>query len=129
MRSILMAMVVSLWAVPGVWGQGREDPSRPEPRDLSGAIDREDPKGDRVEVPPPTEKALRYYESGNVLWAVNVLWGILVPCLFLFTGLSARVRDWARRLGRGWFLTVGIYFILFSLITYALDWPLAYYQG
>src|SRR5262245_50988792 len=44
-----------------------------------------------VPVPEPSEKALSYYRSGIVLWVVNILWGLLIPALFLFTGFSARV--------------------------------------
>ena len=42
-----------------------------------------------VPVPEPSEKALRYYRSGNVLWVVSELVGLAIPCLLLFTGLSA----------------------------------------
>ena len=27
-----------------------------------------------VAVPEPSEKALQYYRSGNVLWAVDIVW-------------------------------------------------------
>ncbi len=88
--------------------------------------------GDRdeaaVPVPQPSEKALRYYRSGNVLWAVDLVWGIFIPCLFLFTGFSARIRDWARKLGRKWFFVVGIYITVFLLINFVLDLPLSYYE-
>src|SRR5262247_4556421 len=53
-----------------------------------------------VPVPEPSEKALSYYRSGVLLWVVNVVWGLLIPALFLFTGFSARIRDWANRIGR-----------------------------
>jgi Zn-dependent protease with chaperone function len=81
-----------------------------------------------VPVPPPSEKALSYYRSGNVLWVVNLIWGILIPCLFLFTGFSARIRTWARKLGRKWFFIIGVYFIIFTLINFTLDLPLSYYE-
>ncbi len=77
-----------------------------------------------VPVPEPSEKALSYYRSGNVLWAVGLVWGILLPCLFLFTGFSARIRDWARKLGRKWFV-VGSYFTVFLHINFVLDLPLS----
>ena len=80
-----------------------------------------------VEVPQPSDKAMRYYRSGNVLWAVETLWGLLVPALFLFTGFSARIRNWATRLGRKWFFIVGLYFVLFLIINFVLDLPLSYY--
>jgi Zn-dependent protease with chaperone function len=82
-----------------------------------------------VEVPPPSEKALSYYHSGNILWLVNTAWGILIPCLFLFTGLSARIRTWAQRFGRKWFFTVCLYFLILWIVLYFIDWPLNYYEG
>jgi STE24 endopeptidase len=82
-----------------------------------------------VAVPAPSAEALRYYRGGNVLWVVNIVWGLLIPGLFLFTGFSARIRDWAKKLGRKWFLVIGLYFIFFTLIYFVIDLPLSYYQG
>jgi len=80
-------------------------------------------------VPEPTEKALSYYRTGTILWVVDNVWGLLVPALFLFTGFSARIRTWAARLSRRWFLTIALYFVAFSLLTFLVDLPLAYYEG
>ena len=83
---------------------------------------------DPVPVPEPSTKAMRYYRSGNVLWIVGSLWGILVPSLLLFTGFSARMRDLAQRLGRNhWLGTVALFAVLFSLVTFALNLPFAWY--
>ncbi|HEY2737655.1 MAG TPA: M48 family metallopeptidase [Thermoanaerobaculia bacterium] len=81
-----------------------------------------------VPVPPASEKAMRYYRSGNVLWVIDTLWGLAVPALLLFTGLSARMRDLARKIGRNWFFTVAIYAVLFALIGFVVDLPLSYYE-
>src|SRR3954452_22067911 len=80
-----------------------------------------------VPVPQPSDKAMRYYRSGNVLWGIDTLWGLLVPALLLFTGFSARMRNAARKIGGNWFFTVTIYGLLFTLVTFLLDLPLAYY--
>ncbi len=109
-----------------------------------------------VPVPEPSEKALSYYRSGITLWIVNILWGLLIPALFLFTGFSARIRGWARKAGEKWFsiisqvdnffypevvaapiawigktflFFVGLYFALFLIINFVIDLPLSYYQG
>ena len=82
-----------------------------------------------VAVPEPSEKALQYYRSGNILWVVSQFVGLAIPMLLLFSGLSARMRSLARRIGRKWFFIVAVYFILYSLLAYALDFPLAYYAG
>jgi Zn-dependent protease with chaperone function len=80
-----------------------------------------------VPVPPASDKALSYYHSGNVLWFVEIIWGMLIPALFLFTGFSAKIRNWAQRIGKKWFFVVGIYFIIFTAISTLLDLPLSYY--
>jgi STE24 endopeptidase len=82
-----------------------------------------------VAVPEPSEKAMRYYHSGNVLWCVGTLWWLLVPTLFLFTGFSARLRSWAERLGRKWYFAFAFYFVVFSVLCYLVNLPLNYYLG
>jgi STE24 endopeptidase len=82
-----------------------------------------------VAVPEPTPEALSYYRSGNVLWIVDNVWGLLVPAAFLFIGFSAALRTWAQRVGRKWFFTIALYFIVFSAITFVIDLPLGYYEG
>lgn len=81
-----------------------------------------------VPVPVPSEKAIDYYNSGNVLWVVDILWGILIPALFLFTGFSAKIRDWAQKIGKRWFLVIGVYFVIFSALTFLIGLPLSYYE-
>ena len=82
-----------------------------------------------IPVPEPSEKALSCHRSGNVLWLASTIWGLLIPGLFLFTGFSGRIRDWAQRLGKKWFFVIGIYFIIFSTISFVIDLPLDYYEG
>ena len=72
-----------------------------------------------VSVPEPTSEALEYYRTGNWLWTINRLWALIVPGLFAFSGWSARLRNLAHQLGRGWFLTIGFYIIMFLLTMYA----------
>jgi STE24 endopeptidase len=99
---------------------GDPGPAYPMPRPLTA---------DTVAVPPPSEQAIRYHRSGNVLWAVETSLGLLIPALLLFTGFSARIRNLARRGGRRWFATVTLYAVLFTLFTALLTLPLAYYGG
>jgi Zn-dependent protease with chaperone function len=83
-----------------------------------------------VVVPPPSEKALRYYRGGNVIWVVEQFLGLALPLLFLFTGFSATLRTLASSLGRGRFYpTLVIYLCAFSLVTSLIQLPLSYYVG
>jgi STE24 endopeptidase len=90
----------------------------------TAAVDETEP----VEVPPPTEKALQYYRSGNTLWVVDQTWSILLLAVMLATGFSARLRDWSQRIGRRWFFTLAVYWILFTIVTTFVDLPRAYYE-
>jgi STE24 endopeptidase len=84
---------------------------------------------ERVEVPEPSPQALAYHRSGTILWVLNTAWGLLVPAVLLWTGFSARMRDWAARIGRKWFFIVAIYWVIFTLVTAAVDLPRVYYEG
>jgi len=81
-----------------------------------------------VPVPEPSEKAMSYYRSGVALWLFDVAWGLLVPGVILFTGFSARMRTWAARIGRKWFFVIALYYIVFSLVVFAIDLPRVYYE-
>ena len=76
----------------------------------------------------PVKKPYGYYRSGMWLWGFNQFWALLVPGLIAFSGLSARLRDLARRLGKSWFLTVGLYVLFYLAIVFLIDLPLSYYE-
>ena len=81
-----------------------------------------------VAVPPATPTALRYYTSGNRLWVLDQFVSIALLVVILFTGFSARLRNWARWIGRNWFFTIVVYFALFTIVTSAITLPLTYYE-
>lgn len=82
-----------------------------------------------VPVPEPSAQAVRYYASGNVLWTVTTLWSFLVPGIILLTGLSARLRALASRLGKSWYFTLTLYFVFFMFVYAAANLPLDGYAG
>jgi len=82
-----------------------------------------------VRVPEPTDLAVRRYRSGNLRWTLRQAWYLVVPALFLFTGFSAKIRDWAQRPGRAWPVTAGVYVVIFMSLTFVANLPLLYYTG
>ena len=50
-----------------------------------------------------------------------------MPCLC--TGLSAKIRNWANRVGRPWPVRLGAYLIIFLLFMLIGNLPLSYYAG
>jgi len=124
---ILLAFVLALSA-GAVETQPPPHPSSPEGTDVMRlrAMTLEDETAP-VQVPEPSEKAMQYYRSGNVLWFVEQAWSIAVLVLLLATGVSAALRNAARRIGRNWFFTIVVYFALFTIITTIIDLPLSYY--
>jgi len=121
---VLSLLIVGFLGHTALAASAQDAGGAPQPSAAAAAAQDNAP----VPVPEMTEQARRYYESGNVLWVVNTLWGLAVPLLFLFTGLSAGIRTWATKLGRKWFFVIAIYFIVFTLINSLLNLPLAYYQ-
>jgi len=86
-------------------------------------------EADPVAVPQPSSKALDYYRSGNWLWVLNQVWAILLPGMLAFSGASARVRSLAQWLGHGWFLTIGLYTVMYLTIVFLINLPLAFFEG
>src|SRR5262245_41515016 len=123
------ALLVGVLLLACSAGTMAQTPSSPPPRPTPGAEAAADTATGRVAVPEPSAKAISYYRSGNVLWAVTTVWGFFIPALFLWTGLSARIRSWARAIGRKWFFVIAVYFVIFTVISFVIDLPLSYYAG
>ncbi len=83
----------------------------------------------QVAVPEPSPLAMQYYRSGNWLWGIGQLWGFAVPALLLWSGASAKLRTASQRIGRSWFLTIGVYVILYLVVVFIATLPLRYYAG
>ena len=99
------------------------------PAAADAAAASEDANSQAVAVPEPSAETLRYYRSGNVLWVITTLWGLLVPAAILFSGFSARLRDGAHAIGRNWFFTIAVYVLLYLALIYLINLPLNWYQG
>lgn len=81
-----------------------------------------------VAIPEPSELALRYHRTGNALWILNTLIGFAIPAALLWFGWSARLRDIARRIRRGWLGTLLVYVALFIVLTSIVTLPLDFYE-
>jgi Zn-dependent protease with chaperone function len=116
-------IAVAIVALPvGLSGQ-------PGPEASQTAAPAQASSGDRVAVPEPSAQALAYHRSGTVLWFLNTAWALIVPAVLLWTGFSARMRDWSRAIGRKWFFVIAIYWVLFTVLSFVVDLPRVYYEG
>ncbi len=82
---------------------------------------------DQIKIPQPTEKVMRYYHTGNILWFVSQFWNLIIPALFLFTGFSAKLRTWARIISDRWYFTLLFYFSFYFIIYQVISIPLSLY--
>jgi STE24 endopeptidase len=80
----------------------------------------------------PAEKIARsdaYFEGGYWLILWKFLLGAAISLLFLGSGLSARLRDFAERITRFRTLQVALYAIAYVVIVAVLSFPLGVYSG
>lgn len=82
-----------------------------------------------VAVPAPSEKAVRFYQSGLWWWGLRQVWSWCIPALVLFTGWSGRLGRWAERVGRKQVFVTVLFVIAYYLIEFVLRLPLAYWLG
>ena len=74
-------------------------------------------------------RANAYFEGGYWLQLWNFLLGLAVAGELLAGRRSARIRDWAQRVGRTAFLRDAIFGATYSVAGYVLALPLTIYQG
>jgi STE24 endopeptidase len=79
--------------------------------------------------PEVVARANAYFEGGYWLQLWNFLLGLAISVVLLRGRRSARMRDWAQRIGRKAFFRDAIYGALFSIASFVLSLPLTIYQG
>lgn len=104
-----------------------QTPLSPNPNDVVAPAHIEDTSA--VAVPEPSALAVEHHRGNTILWIVDTLIGFLIPVVFLFTGFSARLRDWATRVGKKRFFIIAIYFAALMVITTLITLPLDFYEG
>ena len=127
----IVFLCLLLLGIGGSRATGAEPEGRPQ---VEAAIPRIGPRPATAEdvpvaVPQPSPLAVQYHQSGDRLWVLGELWALVIPALWLFTGASARLRSLAQRIGRKWFLVVGIYAVAYIALNFVIDLPLSYYWG
>jgi len=76
-----------------------------------------------------TLEMIRHSRLQDILYFVDFVYAVGVLFLVLQTGISARVRDVAARAVKWSFVVAMLYFVLLSLFTTAIEFPLSFYQG
>ena len=74
-------------------------------------------------------RANDYFEGGYWLQLWNFLLGLAVALFLLAGRRSARMRDWAQRVGRKPFLRDAIFGAMYAVAAWLLSLPLTIYQG
>ncbi|HQT94598.1 MAG TPA: hypothetical protein PK435_08200, partial [Thermoanaerobaculaceae bacterium] len=79
--------------------------------------------------PEARAKSDAYFEGGYWLLLWDLLVGLVVAWVFLGTGLSARMRDWAERVTRFRWLQTALYSLQYIVIAGVLTLPWGAYEG
>jgi len=79
--------------------------------------------------PEARAKSDAYFEGGYWLTLWNLVAGLFVAWLFLGTGLSAKLRDWAERVTRFRWLQTALYSLEYIAIAFLVMLPWSAYEG
>ncbi len=78
---------------------------------------------------PARARSDAYFEGGYVLQAVDLVYTLIVAGILLWTGLSARIRDWAGERTRNRAYQVMLYAAVYVAVLTLATFPLALYEG
>jgi STE24 endopeptidase len=82
-----------------------------------------------VTHPRPSATVAAFTRAGNLFWIAYHLWLLAIPAMFLFFGWTSGVRALCRRVARGgWFWTIALVAISYTLVTGLLLLPLSFLQ-
>lgn len=84
---------------------------------------------DVVTVSKPSPEAFDFQHSKIITWLIRLFLSFAVPAFFLFSRLSAGLRNWASRRTKRWILMAVLYFSIYSLIETIIYLPLDVYTG
>jgi STE24 endopeptidase len=76
-----------------------------------------------------SKDALKYQKDKVDLWILNLAWGGIIPFIFLFTGLSSNIRNFAQSHMKIFFISAFFYFAIYYALNFILSFPLEYYGG
>ncbi len=80
-------------------------------------------------TPEEREDAIAYSNTKYLLYFVGVAYSLMVLLVILFSGFSAQLHTWAKRVGNKWVLVVAVYALFFFLAVTILELPLNFYSG
>ncbi|KOA21397.1 protease HtpX [Clostridium homopropionicum DSM 5847] len=71
----------------------------------------------------------KFYESDRIYQLAKVILSLIIPVLFLITGFSAKLRNFSKGISKRFFIVVGVYGVIYTLIENILTFPFIYYGG
>ncbi len=71
---------------------------------------------DPVAIPTPTEQAIDYHNLSNIAWGINKILTLLLPIVFLISGLGTRILNKILKYGKY------LAFVIFTAIFFTLNW-------
>lgn len=86
-------------------------------------------EANKVMVPNATEKALLNQKIIKCFWILDLVWGLALPIMFIVTGLSDRISDFSKRVGKKFFFSIAIYFAISYTLYFIAYIPLVFFGG
>ncbi|WPC40589.1 M48 family metallopeptidase [Clostridium sp. JS66] len=80
-------------------------------------------------IAPPTQKAIEYHNKRVNLWIFSTAMSLLIPIIFLFSGLSSFTRNYCLGKSKNLLIIMFLYFLIYSIINTIIDFPLDYYSS
>ena len=126
---VVAAAVVAVSAVVMMAAAPTSQPQSSTTSTSAASSSASESRGDARFAVRVTPEMIRHSRIADILYFTGTFYSIAVLLLLLATRVSARLRDAAARVAKRPLLTASLFFILLSLVTTLLEFPLSYYGG
>ncbi len=83
----------------------------------------------QIKIPEASNIAVFNYKLGRFYWIISIIASFVIPFFIIYTGVSGKIKNWSKNIGKHYIFIVALYIILLYTIYYVLSIPLDFFAG
>lgn len=138
-KAILYTFMLSLFTGAIVWSSGHNAYAQSEERPAATEHGAQSPHAQAATGDAESgwgsmdaqerERVISYSSTKHTIYFIDFVYTAIVLLVILFTGFSAKMWQWAERLGKRRFFAIFFYVLMFLVVMTLLSLPISYYSS